>query len=365
MRLKARLNMSDLQRELYLECLLLSQNCEAFCNYYFTSQGQLHADVCRRSVADFLAAYDSLRRRDPATAAGTFIADRGKEKTLTQVLPTLRRLARRQREPQDLSGWPEILMFFAILRRNLAKALGVGVPATRMTWAKGRELQSFIRWRGHFPPPIPEQMGERIRWAGETDTIAVFGDVRHSQDVMKYGASAVDFARRMGEFVGESRRMIRKYCGLFDKFTGDGFLAYFNEHLCQWHGLNYVDCFTAFLTEYVDYAQEHFEAWRRTLRKLPVEPVGLAIGADMGTVTFRDYDDHLVAVGEPIVWANRMCSEARAGEILVNNLLSEALRGRKRRELSLAPRNGLTKSGESFVATMVSIKKRPRKGGNP
>lgn len=84
------------------------------------------------------------------------------------------------------------------------------------------------------------------------------------------------------------------------------------------------------------------------MKKLPAEPIGLAIGADLGIVSFQNLNHHLVAVGDAVVWASRMASGASANEILVNNLLFEALRDTT--GVRFEERPSKTKSGEGFLA---------------
>src|SRR5207237_1424914 len=109
------------------------------------------------------------------------------------------------------------------------------------------------------------------------------------------------------------------------KFTGDGFIAYFNESICKVCDLNYTEAFIEFLVEYGAFAERHFLEWVRNVKKLPDQPVGLGLGADIGVISLQNLKNHLVAVGNPIVWASRFAAEAGANEILVNNLLYEQL----------------------------------------
>ena len=89
------------------------------------------------------------------------------------------------------------------------------------------------------------------------------------------------------------------------------------------------------------------------IRKFPATPVGLSMGADVGRVAFRDQDNHLVAVGDVIVWASRMSSVSRAGEVIVNNVLFNRLEGRS--NLAFEPRAAHTKTGEEFLARVVTF----------
>jgi hypothetical protein len=88
----------------------------------------------------------------------------------------------------------------------------------------------------------------------------------------------------------------------------------------------------------------------------------LAIGADLGRVSFQSLDYHVVAVSESIVWASRMASAAKAEEVLVNNLLYQTLR--LRTDLVFESREASTKSGESFQAWKLGIKDEAPKGNS-
>lgn len=160
--------------------------------------------------------------------------------------------------------------------------------------------------------------------------------------------SLQEFSERMVEFVNRTRELIEKYSGFFDKFTGDGFIAYFNEAVCRESKVSHIQSFLGFLKEELDFAGPLFQEWSSSIRKRPVTEIGLAIGADVGQIKFEDVHDHLVAVGDAIVWAARMASIAGSNEIIVNNLLFSALE--KRDGISFQRREGTTKAGESFLA---------------
>jgi len=158
----------------------------------------------------------------------------------------------------------------------------------------------------------------------------------------------------MVKFISITRETVYKHAGIFDKFTGDGFIAYFNESVCkELHKPDHIESFTGFLRDYEASVEPLFQDWVRHVKKIPEEPIGLALGTDIGRVSFQILDNHFVAVGDAIVWASRMASAAKAGEVLANNLLYQALRERK--DLSFKSRSSFTKSGESFVANVVSI----------
>jgi len=80
----------------------------------------------------------------------------------------------------------------------------------------------------------------------------------------------------------------------------------------------------------------------------------LAIGADIGKVSFEDVHAHLIAVGDSIVWASRMASIANSDEAILNNLLFAALDGRT--DIKFQCREAKTKAGEPFLAQSLLFK---------
>lgn len=165
---------------------------------------------------------------------------------------------------------------------------------------------------------------------------------------MTYAQDPKAFSERMVQFITTTRELIEKHAGFFDKFTGDGFIVYFNEAVCNAANLEYMDCFVNFIRDEFHFATPLFDEWSRSIRKRPATEIGLAIGSDIGRVSFEDVHDHLVAVGDSIVWASRMASIANSNEVIVNNLLFAALDGRT--DIKFQSREGKTKAGESFLA---------------
>jgi len=145
---------------------------------------------------------------------------------------------------------------------------------------------------------------------------------------MMTSQSPQEFSTQMSMFLSETRNLLRKHGALFDKFTGDGFIAYFNDAMCHRHGPSGRDeSFVAFIREYLNFSIPFFREWVSTLKQGSNKPMGLAMGVDLGKVSFRNPGYHFVAVGEAIVLASRLADEACAEEIIVNNSLYETLCG--------------------------------------
>jgi class 3 adenylate cyclase len=241
--------------------------------------------------------------------------------------------------------------YLQTVKKALCLRLGLPTPASGPDGSEIMYRESFIRWQGHFPTVFLNRMSrseEILHEASASETIVVMGDIRRSQDLMTYARDSDSFISHMVTFIGNTRRLIDDNLGIFDKFTGDGFLAYFNKAVCAMQGLDYRQCFLSFVREESEFASGHFQGWCQIVRKLPEVPIGLCLGADLGQVFFRDISSYFMAVGNAIVWAKRMADAGVAGETIVNNLLYEELK--EIPELRFEPRQGHTKVGELFLA---------------
>jgi CheY-like chemotaxis protein/class 3 adenylate cyclase len=328
--------------------------------YYKQFDCQFVGPECCRSALDFLAVFDKLARRDPNMRA--VFANRAVEKTPERL---------RQWANDPDKGLPSdsplsltnVLLFLTIFRSYIDGQVNSGPNDTNQTVHPdvAQRLESYLKWRGHFPRlkarTDPQEVMEK---ACRSRSIVVVGDIRRSQDLMTYALDEQDFTRRIVEFISATRSMLDRRGGFFDKFTGDGFVGYFNESICEAAGENYIDTFVEFIREYTGFCAGHFREWVRFVRKVPGQPVGLAVGADLGRVSFQSLNYHVVAVSESIVWASRMASAAKAEETLVNNLLYQTLR--QRSGLVFEGREATTKSGESFQAWKLDLKGGARPG---
>jgi DNA-binding response OmpR family regulator/class 3 adenylate cyclase len=323
--------------------------------YYQQFDCQSAESECRRSALDFLHVFDKFVERD-----GRIVATL-KNRSVERTVVLLRAWANESSEAtlsNDSLSLSKVLLFLAIFGSYIEGQISSAAPSTdqMVDPAVASRLESYLKWRGHFPR-LKSRVDLQLvmEKACHSSTIVVVGDIRRSQDLMTYATDEQDFSSRMVEFISKTRSVLNKHGGFFDKFTGDGFLGYFNESICENYGSNYIDSFVDFILEFTGFCNAHFREWVKFVRKVPGQTVGLAVGADVGRVTFQSLDYHVVAVSESIVWASRMASAAMAEEVLVNNLLYQTLRRRK--DLEFESREANTKSGESFQAWKITTKK--------
>ncbi len=344
----------------YQNLLALIQSFETMWAYYSQSDGELYDAECRAIVNSLISAIEDMA---------------GKENSLSdQIEKTTVNKIKYSEIIEKLSGWANnadiapfgtlgqsrrmLFGFFSGLKLFLHVELQIPfTPTITMSATEIEHGERTMRWKGYLPDKLlkssMEDPDKLVLGAGDARTIVVVGDIRRSQQLLAYTENPDGFSRFMGRFIGLSRQLIEKHYGFFDKFTGDGFIAYFNENICSELGGDFIECFIDFVNQELSGVNGLFIEWSQSLTRQLDEPVGLAIGADIGMVDFRDVDNHLISIGGAVVWANRMASEGDVGEVIANKPLCDILGSQP--NISLTPRNGKTKNGMPFEASKMTI----------
>lgn len=337
-----------------VECLLLLLTFEIYWAYYLQSNGSLLSSECRETALQFVDTFKVAAKKDKA------LWDlHGNDPTSVEdIISAIEVWAKSSmRYPLESAFMSRMMLWVHLtqIKTYLIKSCDLSsVPKMMVTSEEFRHSEQELRWKAHLPLlALKSEPDVNIDAASRTHSIVVIGDIRRSQDIMTYAATPQDYIERITRFLSTTRKLIRDHLGIFDKFTGDGFVAYFNEFICNLKKLDYRSCYLNFLTDLNDFAISHFDDWIQTLRKLPQGGIGLAIGSDLGIIKFDILDEHFIAISDTIVWASRMASIADAGEIVVNNLLANSLKTLG--SVHLQERRGTTKTGEEFTSMTLSL----------
>jgi class 3 adenylate cyclase len=179
----------------------------------------------------------------------------------------------------------------------------------------------------HGPPDAAVQLGAgpledlSLRGTTRVGVTVVVGDLRLSSLVLREAVEPALFARFLIGFTEAVRGLAHAHDGWFDKFTGDGFIAFWINRDDPSPELTLVP---RFCQNVLPAAEMLVANLRRNSRNFPVG-VGLSLGIDSGPGQLVHVGDSLTVVGSPIVGATRMVASARAGQILVNVYPGEAL----------------------------------------
>lgn len=145
-------------------------------------------------------------------------------------------------------------------------------------------------------------------------------DIRRSTELMLKAREPELYADFIISLCAGLRNIILENYGFFDKFTGDGILAFYPEILtgedAPYRALKAADDCHKFF-------DDHYKAKRDCFNSVLMD-IGLGIGIDYGKSHFVKIQDELTLIGSPVVYACRM-SGADAGLTLLNHPAYRAL----------------------------------------
>ena len=152
--------------------------------------------------------------------------------------------------------------------------------------------------------------------------VVLSADIRKSTFLMQESVSFRKFAQLMGRFIDRTAEDIRNHGGWFDKFTGDGFLAYW---LLPGENPDYSEILTVCETLLHTFRDTGMDIFRKNCRNFPAG-VGLSLGIDAGDAYMVTMAGDLTIVGPPVVGAVRMVDAAeKPWETVCNVFLGYAL----------------------------------------
>jgi hypothetical protein len=321
-------------------CFFHLSQFEIYFAYFTQSNGALHKEKCFEAAKRFRRSYKEMVRH--GGKVGTLI---NQNKEIEKGWPVF---------DQWLSGKSDLeqiwrIRYFATeVKAAILKAAQIGKWNITLSSKEKLYTADYLRWKAHLPE---RSMGSRspneiIEGFNQSNSITIVGDIRRSQDLMMFEGHP-GFARFMSAFIREVRKVLQEHIAVLDKFTGDGFVAFINEDICaqRKHSMYkvFADCVGALHSR----TNEIFEQWVATLQRIPPDPIGLAIGADIGVVRLSLLEDHLISESQSVVWATRVCEQVGAGRVGVNNRLRADLM-QYEPGIMYKPVDSQTKAGDRF-----------------
>jgi class 3 adenylate cyclase len=349
------------------------QELESAYTMFILSGGPFGAKECKHWAEVVLARFDALFEIDKTSKQ-----PEGNDGE-SWVYFVVRRMLdsgdlEKERATQPYFAWTEL--YRPAVRRWCQQQLGIAeqgeLASDYFDAARARQMHVDVQGRPHFPPQVftgGEPSSHLIAQMSESDTIVVYADLRHSQQMMLYSDERANFAERLLGLIEETRQLVVGVGGVFDKFTGDGLVCYFSPPVFNEvamhaqlakhgyatptgnHAATLCQPLVMFLRGFTTIVDRHIAEWSSTLATVPCGGLGVGIGADIGQVRHESRAGYMVSIGLPIVLAARLCSAAKAGETLINHRLKVLLE----RSGTLActkesPMTVTMKSGEAIEA---------------
>ncbi len=162
------------------------------------------------------------------------------------------------------------------------------------------------------------------------DAYVMSVDIRRSTELMLKARTPSAFAEFISHLTRELYACVVRNHGVFDKFTGDGILAFFPTDFSG-DDAAYLAVKTA--SECHQIFQKIYKSSRASFTSV-LTGVGLGIGVDRGTVRLLRVAEGLTVVGVPVVYACRL-SSAKPGQTLLNQPAFEAIGERFASHVSL------------------------------
>jgi class 3 adenylate cyclase len=257
---------------------------------------------------------------------------------------------------------------FIELESQLQNEIGLPLKLSfAMTPHENYFRRKQLKWAGQFPDDLVEKAMDPsfIMQMSNTDTLVMVADIRRSQDLITYGLSPDFYREQIIGFLSEVRKILRNNYGIYDRFTGDGFIAYFNQFVCEQEGRDYYEMTLDASEKIQTFSEQYFENWSSQIRKIPVEPIGLSLGIDSGVVNFKDIEGQFFAIGDACVWATRMCNAGKRGETIFNNIPYHKISAYGKdgfcKEIDAVTKNGETFKAYSVNPSLITYKTLPKK----
>jgi class 3 adenylate cyclase len=184
---------------------------------------------------------------------------------------------------------------------------------------------------------------------GLLQMIVMAADIRASTLLMKEAVDLHRFAGTIRAFVNAVRDVTRDDRAWFDKFTGDGFLAYWvvDQRSLSEYFKEVLSVTSSVLNVFRKKAEPSL---RKNSRNFPAG-VGISVGLDAGPTCFAEIAGDLTIVGPAVVGAVRMVGCAEPYEAVANVYLAERLLEQRdllhERGVTLEPKRRATKEYES------------------
>jgi len=209
-------------------------------------------------------------------------------------------------------------------------------------------LREQISDKGKQKLDADPSFAERFSVGYDENCFVMSLDIRRSTELMLKAKSAKHFEFYIRSLCEGFRDIILSNNGVFDKFTGDGVLAYFPEFYSGPDAGYFairaaIDCHIFF--------KAHYQS-KRNLFHVVLQNTGLGIGIDCGEIHLALINNYTV-VGRPVVYACRL-SSACTDLTLINQTAHDVLSERHKDSIVFIERPVSIKHEEPIIAYEIA-----------
>lgn len=351
-----------MENKKYANLLILLQNFENLWNMYSISEGMLYCDKTKESAKQYLRLFNIVSAEDSRIRNSNDIHLNDKDNTeyIDEVNNALQEWCDSDKlfpiksneigiGDNEKSRFVLQPVFMCISVYLLSKLKFDYFPVLCKSSGEGMFHRNNVKWEGRFPWQICDQVDNSfLDSLSNNETVVIVGDIRRSQDLITYAVNPNTYRTNMIALIEKVRSIVLDHMGIFDGFTGDGFIFYFNAYMTNRFHIDMYETVIDVCVKIQEECKLLFEEWRKELRRLPLESIGLSIGIDSGMMNYLG-GSMMLAIGSPAVWATRMCTTGEAGDIIVNNI-PYIRTCNNHSGYTFDEVNGTTKTGERFKA---------------
>lgn len=176
---------------------------------------------------------------------------------------------------------------------------------------------------GWFVWPWQVSEDQTIKSAVRTASLVI--DIRNSTVAMQQCDSKIEFMKWIDDIVTICRSIVVEHGGVYDKEIGDGVVGHFTEAIS-------LACFPKPANPHRDYclaalmaAEEISKRVNERTQKfvkflsMGIDNLGPAVGVHIGDAVWISKNTRASAIGDSVVGATRMASNAHAGQVVLSN----------------------------------------------
>ena len=195
-----------------------------------------------------------------------------------------------------------------------------------MAWVSAQHLDAHapVDWRVRYATTDPLDALVAI---GASPFLLISVDIRQSTAMRRLARNKLLHEAVVANFVDTASKALRDHGFWWDKFEGDGFIAYVPVTVDGRNGTVQIREALSILAELLEiFGSRTMQVIESNCVSVP-PGAGLALGLDGGKFSFWNMNGDLTIQGDPVIGAVRMQSVASAGEMVASASVGAEVEG--------------------------------------